>query len=159
VMPVSGEATGNRLGMLKGARMAPFERNMRRQLGFSFLDTPAPRDLPLWPRAVTTDAQGRYEIRGFGRDQDVELLVEDDHFATQKLILDTGSQEKPKEFVRALAPPQKFEGKVVYDDTGMPAPKVWVAIIGFRNFQGQEIGTYTDARGRFKINPFPGDYF
>jgi RNA polymerase sigma factor (sigma-70 family) len=156
------KATGDPLAMKLnriGGR-GRFELSQRRQAGFSF-DHPAPKDLPLWPKPVTTDASGRFELRGFGRDQDVEVLVEDERFATQKQILDTGHQEKPKETVRALAAPQRFEGKVVYGDTGKPFPKAWVSVTGIRGFPaaGEEIGVHTDAQGRFKINPYPGDFF
>jgi RNA polymerase sigma factor (sigma-70 family) len=139
--------------------MGHFGLEMRRQHGFSFLDYPSLKGLPWWPKPLTTDAQGRFRLPGFARDQGVELLVEDERFATQKLLIETGHQEKPKEVALTLAPPQRFEGKVVYQDTGKPFPGAWVSIAGFRNFRGQEISSRTDAAGRFKLNPYPGDTF
>jgi hypothetical protein len=162
VATILGDRSEGRGGVLPPRMVMPrpgFEDDQRRQAGFSFVDTPGPKDAPLWPKTVTTDAQGRYEIRGFGRDQGVEVLVQGERYATQKFILESGHSDKPKEIVRTLTQPQRFEGKVVYEDTGKPATKVWVAIQSFRGFRGQETGQYTDAQGCFKINPYPGDSF
>jgi RNA polymerase sigma factor (sigma-70 family) len=131
--------------------------SMRRQGGFSFTDQPPPKDLPLWPKPVTTDAQGRFEIRGFGRGQTIDLVIEDDHFATQKLTLETGTQAKPKPVSLALAPPQKVEGKVVAEDNGEPVAGASITIAAFRNYQGNAVVTHTDAQGRYHVNAYPGD--
>src|SRR5262249_28156782 len=72
------QAKGGRHGTMAAnfRGMGRFDLYQRRQAGFSFTKTPAPKDLPLWPKPVTTDEKGRFELRGFGRDQDVEVLVE-----------------------------------------------------------------------------------
>jgi RNA polymerase sigma factor (sigma-70 family) len=128
--------------------------------GMSFLVSPAPKGLPLWPKLVTTDAQGRFRLRGFGQDQQLELLVEDDRFATQRVVVETGHQQKPKEIVRVLAAPQRFEGRVVCGDTGKPLAGARVMIAGWKAAaEGRLTGGRTDARGYFRINPYPGQLF
>jgi RNA polymerase sigma factor (sigma-70 family) len=131
---------------------------MRRQTGYSFTSDPPPKGLSLWPKPVLTDAQGRFRVKGFGRGQAIDLLIEDDRFALQKLTMEADKPGK-KEFTQALAAPQKFEGEVVAADTGKPVPKSWVSISGFQSNMGQETGLYADAKGHFKINPYPGNFF
>src|SRR5262249_1777626 len=65
VMAGSSEGKGVVGGVAPGMQMDT-ALAMRRHAGFSFLNARPPRDLPLWPRPVATDAQGRFEIRGFG---------------------------------------------------------------------------------------------
>jgi RNA polymerase sigma factor (sigma-70 family) len=132
--------------------------------GFSFTEQPAPEGLALWPKPLVTDAKGRFEVRGFGRGQAIDLLVEDDRFALQALTLNADNAGK-NAFSQSLAAPQKFEGEVVAEDTGKPMPKVQVAVVGYRKVGntrrslGREASTTTDARGRFKINPYQGEFF
>src|SRR5262249_50557472 len=55
--------------------------------------------------------------------------------------------------------------EVVAEDTGKPMPKVQVAVVGYRKVGntrrslGREATTMTDVRGRFKINPYQGEFF
>jgi RNA polymerase sigma factor (sigma-70 family) len=159
-------------GQVMPAPMMPGVRPSQ-QSGLDFARYTAPRGLSLWPQPVTTDAQGRFQLTGFGRGQVVELLIEDDRFATQKLALDAGKGDGPKEVRLSLAPPQKIEGRVTYRDTGKPAAGVWVAAGSFRTMRGfggggggvgglggysvQEVGAHTDARGRYRLNAYAGD--
>jgi hypothetical protein len=98
-------------------------------------------------------------VYGFGRGQVIDLRVEDDRFALQELTLEAGKPGQ-KEFAQSLAAPQKFEGEVVAADSGKPVPKVWVSVLSFRNFATtRQTGGWADARGRFRINPYPGTSF
>jgi RNA polymerase sigma factor (sigma-70 family) len=130
--------------------------------GFSFTDDPPPKGLSLWPKPVVTDTRGRFQVRGFGRGQKIDLRIEDDRFALQTLTLAADNAGK-KEFRQSLAAPQHFEGEVVAEDTLKPMPGVRVAVVGYqkvgRRPVGQETGARTDARGRFRINPYSGEFF
>jgi beta-lactamase regulating signal transducer with metallopeptidase domain len=79
-----------------------------------------PIDVAAWPKSVTTDVDGRFEIGGVGHDQAVTFHI----YGTEK----AGSQisqfgrsddaEKPRTF--ALGPPRLVEGRVVDEQTGEP---------------------------------------
>jgi RNA polymerase sigma factor (sigma-70 family) len=143
---------------------ASFVDQKRRETGLSFTDEPAPKGIPFWPREVTTDAQGRFKVRGFGGGQAIDLLVEHKSFALHKLTLEA-ARPGQKEFTKTLAAPQVFEGEVLAADTGKPVPKAWVSIEAVKVSGrlildwGKETGLFTDANGRFRINPYSGDFF
>jgi hypothetical protein len=143
------------LAMAQGAAPAPH----RLPGGFEFgLPKPA-QGLPFWPRTVTTDAQGRFEVRGLSAGQAAHLLIEDDRFALQELLLDTGKEKAPAEATFSLSPSQRVEGRVVYEDTGKPVVGAEVSLSVFRGYGGKVLATRTDAQGRFSINPYPGAVF
>src|SRR5262249_17366339 len=74
-----------------------------------------PGHLPGWPAAVTTDAQGRFVLRGVGKGQGVGLLVGDDRFALQ--VLDFPARDRDREATRVLAAARVLEGTVTDADT------------------------------------------
>ena len=45
------------------------------------------------PESVTTDAKGRFTLRGLGDGQEIDLLIDDDRFARQELIVRVGEKE------------------------------------------------------------------
>jgi RNA polymerase sigma factor (sigma-70 family) len=124
-----------------------------------------PADLALWPRTFTTDAQGRFELRGFAAGREVHLLIEDDAFARQEFQVVPAAQPKGKELTLALAPAWRIEGRLVYEDTGKPVVGGRLNVLAIRGLdvRGFEPDTYnthvTDAQGRFSINTFAGDTF
>src|SRR5262249_19197060 len=69
--------------------------------------------LPFWPTPVVSDRQGRFQLRGLGRNQTVILDVEDERFAPQELVVDTGDRKSPREVVLPLTPARVLEGRVV----------------------------------------------
>src|SRR5262249_11814331 len=75
--------------MPRGADADFFSASMRRQQGYEFPKSLTRKDWPLLPQEVTTDDKGRLTVRGFGRGQELVLLVEDDRFALQELSLKT----------------------------------------------------------------------
>src|SRR5262249_22670946 len=52
--------------------------------GVEFRLPEPPAEFALWPRTFTTDAEGRFELRGFAAGRQVHLFVEDDRFARQE---------------------------------------------------------------------------
>jgi beta-lactamase regulating signal transducer with metallopeptidase domain/protocatechuate 3,4-dioxygenase beta subunit len=73
-----------------------------------------------WPAPVTTDAQGRFTLRGVGRGQGVGLLTGDDRFAFEALDVPPLTGDRADEVGLALAPARRVEGTVTAADTGKP---------------------------------------
>jgi RNA polymerase sigma factor (sigma-70 family) len=139
----------------------------RMPFGFDFFSSAPPEGLTFWPRPFTTDAQGRFEVRGFAVGQHVHLLVEDDRFATQELLADTSGKQKAVELNRVLTPPQRLEGRVLAADTGKPIAGARLFVASLRVPPGPQArpqvspqaNAVTDAQGRFALNPYPGESF
>jgi RNA polymerase sigma factor (sigma-70 family) len=145
----------NALATTQGGGLTPF----RRPGGFDFGLLKAPAGLAFWPPTFTTDAQGRFEVRGLSAGQEAHLLIEDDRFALQELQLDTGAAKAPAEASLSLAPAQRIEGRVVYADTGKPAAGAAINLSAFRGNVGKDLGAVADAQGRFAVNLYPGTFF
>jgi RNA polymerase sigma factor (sigma-70 family) len=128
----------------------------RRDGGIEFNLPKVPDGLALWPRGFTTDAQGRFEVRGLSEGQELHLVIEDDRFAPQELQVDTGGAKPPAEVSLSLAPPQRVEGRVVYADTGKPVAGAQVTLTSSRGTAGKSVANRTDAEGRFAMNAYPG---
>jgi RNA polymerase sigma factor (sigma-70 family) len=148
-IPGGGGGTG-------GAMIAPAPFQIPDQ--FVFQMNPPPRKFPWWPKPMTTDAKGRFQVSGFGRNQTIQLLIDDDRYALQDVMLETGAKGKPRPVSQSLAPPHVVEGRVVYEDTRKPAAKVWVAVAARSRNRGSQTNGQTDEKGRFKINSYEGDY-
>jgi RNA polymerase sigma factor (sigma-70 family) len=104
-----------------------------------------PEGVPLWPKAVTSDAEGRFTIAGLPRNQEAQLLVPgDDRFAWQALRLPPDNGDKAMTWT--LAPGHLLEGLVVYEDTGKPAAGARVAV------RPADIRGHTDKDGHFQVN-------
>jgi RNA polymerase sigma factor (sigma-70 family) len=112
---------------------------------------------PCWPKAAVTDKDGRFEIAGVGRDTTVVLGVSDDRFATQGFAVTADG----KEVGRTLEPAHIFEGTVTYADTGKPVPGARLTIYAGKSELDSMFGhdDRADEKGRFRINPSPGNYF
>src|SRR5205823_14651838 len=81
----------------------------------------APERLPAWPGPLTTDARGRFQVRGLGRDQVVGFHVRTaDTVAFQKLEFAPRKEEKPAEATFSLAAARLVEGKISDARTGRP---------------------------------------
>ncbi len=144
----------NAVRMAHGGGIVPFRRNG----GFEFDLRKIPEGLAIWPRAFTTDAQGRFEVRGLSAGQELHVLIKDDRFATQELQVDTGDAKPPAEVTLTLAPTQRIEGRVIYADTDKPAAGVRVNIQAYYGYggPGKDTTAVTDAAGKFALNPYPG---
>ena len=79
-------------------------------------------DYPAWPRPVTTDAEGRFTVRGVGQNLHAALTVHHPRFAHQTIEVDTDDDAESKTVTAALAPPQIVNVRVTYADTGQPVP-------------------------------------
>jgi len=117
--------------------------------------------LRAWPKAVTTDAQGRFTFAGIGRGLHATLVVRDPRFAQQQFRFEPRDRDATKEVVLALQPSTTIEGRVLTEDTGRPIPGAVIAV--WAQF-GRKPNTgvtkiRADDQGRFRVNPYPGDRF
>ena len=117
-----------------------------------------PGDLPAWPRPATTDADGRFTIRGAGRGIRVGVAIDDPRFARQRTHIDTDGTSEIKNVTMAVEPARIITGRVTYADTGQPAPHavVDVSIQGDDGSSAWAGDIETDAQGRFRVNPGSG---
>jgi RNA polymerase sigma factor (sigma-70 family) len=87
-----------------------------------------PGRLPVWPGPVTTDARGRFTLRGLPPGQGLALLVRDARFALQALAIKAQPRAKPPEITLVLAQARVIEGTVVDAATGKPVPGALVHV-------------------------------
>jgi hypothetical protein len=113
-----------------------------------------------WPKAVATDARGRFTFTGVGRGLWVSLVVHDPRFASQEFRFNPGERDAAKEVSLAVRPATILEGRVLAADTGQPIPDVAISVMSTtrRNIEGTAMAR-ADGRGRFHINPYSGDEF
>ncbi len=120
----------------------------------------APQALPLaLSTRITTDSQGRFELRGFGPSDRLTLEVHDDRFASQRLDTETGPANTPKDVTFPLVPAHRLEGKVTFEDTGKPAVGAKLIFqIQTRKYDNMPSWRTleTDAEGRYQFIPGPG---
>jgi hypothetical protein len=118
-------------------------------------------DIPAWPKPVTTDAEGRFELHGIGHGLEAQLSIIDPRFAVQTIDIATDNAPDAKSVIMALQPARIFTGLVTYADTGKPVPGARVHVAaggtGQRGFRSTRFQTGAD--GRFRANPSPGDLF
>jgi hypothetical protein len=119
-----------------------------------------PHGLPAWPRPATTDADGRFTVRGVGRGLRVGLAVDDPRFAPLSLDVDTDAATEFKDLRMAVEPARVIRGRVTYADTGEPAAHAWVSL-GFRDEKTSAWAgdVETDAQGRFRAHPRIGPQY
>ena len=117
-----------------------------------------PGDLSAWPPPSKSDADGRFTIRGAGRNIRVGLVIDDPRFARQRTHVDTDGSSETKNVTMAVEPARIITGRVTYAGTGKPAPH---AVVGI-SIQGDDGSSAwagdieTDAHGRFRANPGSG---
>jgi RNA polymerase sigma factor (sigma-70 family) len=149
----------------------------------------APPRLAAWPGPVTSDAQGRFTLRGIGPNQPVSLhLRAEDRVGLQAVVLPARKEDRPPEVTFALEPARLIEGTVTDARTGAPLPRArvqvclqagvqpsWPAPADWRGRRGlvgvgyapqglpvchsPAVSGRTDARGRFRLNPFLSDFY
>ncbi len=112
-------------------------------------------DDPAWPRPSSTDAEGRFTVRGVGRNLKANLAARHPRFAPQLIEVATDDEGESKAVTAALVPPQIVNVRVTYADTGRPVPRapLWVASNQARVSRVDE--SETDADGRTRINSWP----
>jgi RNA polymerase sigma factor (sigma-70 family) len=115
-----------------------------------------------WPKPVTTDAQGRFVLRGLGRDLAVGLHIHDERFGRQDLH--RVPTRDGKEVTLLLAAPQVVEGRVTFKDSGKPVPGARLLVegqdraINKPTFQHGTATGRTDGEGRFRLVSYPGNH-
>ena len=111
-------------------------------------------DIPAWPRPVTTDAEGRYTVRGLGRDLEASFSVHDPRFALQSITVQANEATESKPATAALIPAQTIIGRVTYADTGKGVPRARLEVRSSTGANVVRVSFFeTDAEGRFRINP------
>ncbi len=95
-----------------------------------------PRNAPAWPAPAITDAEGRFTVRGVGRDLRVLLMADDRRFARQRIIVETDSPSGSKSVTMALEPAKVITGRVTDADTGKPVPHAAVDDPGLHRWPG-----------------------
>jgi RNA polymerase sigma factor (sigma-70 family) len=145
-----------------------------------------PTGLKAWPRPVTTDADGRFTVRGVGKDWMAVLSIADTQFAAQKLVVNpTGSikyiLDQDRRMGRAASsvdvsgkntsqpftwiglPAQALEGTITQGDTGKPVPHARIIVYGSRGtysaVMADRVEGQADASGKYRIVPRPGDHY
>lgn len=119
-----------------------------------------PRELagrPDWPRPATTDADGRFIIRGLGRGQKVTLVVQHPRSALQTIEVETDGESGEKLVAAGLLPAQFVNVRVTAADTGKPLAHAPLVILASRGGTGRFDEAETDADGRARISSWPAD--
>ncbi len=127
------------------------------------LSTSSPQGVPVWPRPVKTDAEGRITLPGIGKGAPVSLSVRDLRYARQGVQIDPAKAASAKEITVALEQSQIIEGRVLAADTGQPIPNAVVSAQAFvKNEYAHGFVTAkfrADQEGRFKMNPILGESY
>src|SRR5581483_5667120 len=110
------------------------------------------------PDPGTADERGVVTVRDVAPGTDLTLQVRDDRYAPQwlRLRVPPEGQDDPAEW--KLSPPRVLEGRVTGEGTGEPlaGARVVVDTAAAGAVRGYVV-TQTDADGRFRVRPFPGD--
>jgi RNA polymerase sigma factor (sigma-70 family) len=110
-----------------------------------------PEALPL---GVTTDADGRFDFRGFGPGLRVEIEIRDVRYQRKdEWWIDTADPKQREGLRLALAPGQVAEGRVVCEDTGKPMPHARLMLASSTPYV---LDAQADAEGRFRVSLLPG---
>ncbi len=120
-----------------------------------------------WPEPITTDAEGRFVLRGIGRDVQIELDIQNDRFARRWVEIKPQSATPDQELAIILtAEAQSLTGRVICGDTGQPVPNARLHItvyaerfgIGSSN-SAQQMRARAGGTGRFQLKPYAGKFF
>jgi protocatechuate 3,4-dioxygenase beta subunit len=110
-------------------------------------------DLPAWPKPALTSADGRFTLRGVGRDLSVALTTHHPRFALQRIPVETSGDSKSRSLTTALDPAQILTGRVTYADSGKGIPHAAIEIVSVRGNGGVISEFEADGDGRFRVNP------
>ena len=125
----------------------------------------APHDLPAWPKPAISDAEGRFTVRGLGRDSRALLAVDDPRFARQRITIDTANTSESKPVTLALESARIIRGRITDTETGKPIPHAQLEVTSIKGSQatGGITGIFNnfeaDAEGRFRINPLSAERY
>ena len=110
-----------------------------------------------WPKPVMSDSDGRFTIRGVGRDLETSLTAHHPRFALQTIVCAADGASESKPLSAALVPAQILNVRVTYGDTGEPVSHAPLRVMASRGRVGQLADFETDALGRARVNPRPSD--
>ncbi len=119
------------------------------------------KTLPGWPQPATTDAGGRFTVRGVGRGFRVTLKIDDPRFALQSVEVDADGAAGPKPLTATLVPAQFVSGRITYADSGKAARGARI-VVHSSIAPGRAIvplEVRTDTEGRFHANTSPSDSY
>jgi hypothetical protein len=114
-------------------------------------------DYAAWPPPTTTDAEGRFTVRGVGQKLHAVLIARHPRFALQTIEVDTDDHAESKTLTAALAPVQIVNVRVTYADTGQPASHSPLRVTASRGRVAVVDETETDDAGLVRINSWPSD--
>jgi RNA polymerase sigma factor (sigma-70 family) len=116
-----------------------------------------------WPKPVTADAEGRFVVRGVGRDVQIDLDVRSEQFARRRLEIKPQTEAQDKELAVVLTPEARsLSGRVVYGDTRQPVPNARLHVTAYsERFSGSapQQTARADDKGRFQLQPYAGKFF
>ena len=139
--------------------VVPGNRDSQRGEGPSFWWNPG-NDLPAWPKSAISDSEGRFTVRGVGRDLRVVLMIDDPRFARQTVPINTDGTSELKPMTLALEPAKIIKGRITDADTGKPIPHSQVRVLSYYNDLGGTVNEFeADADGRFRGNPLSADRY
>jgi RNA polymerase sigma factor (sigma-70 family) len=109
---------------------------------------------PGWPRSVTTDSDGWYELKGPGRTEETRLLVQDDRYGICPVVIPPGKEPA----VVTLPRPRELSGRVIDGQSGQPLADVRVVAQPISESYPSSFRPmkHTDREGRFRLRLQPG---
>ncbi len=138
-------------------RVTPENRTSPRGEGPSFWWDPG-IGLPAWPKSAISDRDGRFTVRGVGRDLRVFLMIDDPRFARQLVPIKTDGSSELRPV--ALVPARIITGRITDADAGTPIPHAQVRVLSYASLAGGTVNEFeTDAEGRFRANPMLADRY
>jgi len=137
------------------------------------------QDSSIWPTPAPSDKDGKFVVHGIPPNFGAYLNVDgNDRVAPQGIMINTGAPEqrgerdatyrplvkngKPgEELVLPLSPAQRFEGNILYDDTGAVVPGARISIWASQEQFGSmsSVKGEADDQGHYKITAHPGIRF
>lgn len=139
------------------ARSSLRDRYVQRRSDGVFFWSRDNHDYPAWPRSITTDAEGRFTVRGVGRNLHAGLTVVHPRFALQAIVVDTDDDAESKRVTAALAPSQTLNVRVTYADTGQPVSHSPLRVMVSQGRVAKLDEAETDESGQARINSWPAD--
>ena len=112
--------------------------------------------LPAWPKSAISDSDGRFTVRGVGRDLRVVLMIDDPRFARQTVPIDADGTSELNAVTLALVPAKIIKGRITDAGTGKPVPHAQLSVLSYDTALGGMVNEFeADAEGRFRANPMP----
>ena len=98
---------------------------------------------------MTTNADGRYTLRGLSREQGAGLVVHHPGFGLQVISVEAKGNADSKPTTAALVPAQVLTGRVTYADTGKGVPHAPLEVMASKGRAGFPADFETDRRDDF----------